>query len=195
MDRLSRYRVILGSQSPRRQKLLEALGIPFEILTNHNQEENYPSGLGPEEIPVYLARKKAEAILPLAGDNALVITADTIVWCAGRVVNKPADLAEAREMLSLLSGRKHEVHTGVCLSCCEKTHSFHSRTDVWFSPLSREEIDYYVESCHPLDKAGAYGIQEWIGYIGVERIEGSYYNVMGLPIQQLYHEMKKFLNL
>ncbi|MGC9470765.1 MAG: Maf-like protein [Bacteroidales bacterium] len=189
---LDKYRIVLGSQSPRRQYLLAELGLDFEVMVPPNGEENFPDHLGKEDIPVFLARGKAGEIMPLAGDNALVITADTIVWCRNRVVNKPSGPEEAREMLRLLSGRKHEVHTGVCLVSGGKSREFHSRTDVWFTRLTGDEIEYYIEHCEPFDKAGAYGIQEWIGYIGIEKISGSYFNVMGLPVQQLYHELKKF---
>jgi len=192
LENLDKYRIVLGSQSPRRQYLLRELGLDFEVMIPRNGEENFPDHLREEDIPVFLAREKAEEIMPLAGDNALVITADTIVWCRNRVVNKPSGPEEAREMLLMLSGRKHEVHTGVCLVSREKSREFHSRTDVWFTRLTGDEIEYYIERCEPFDKAGAYGIQEWIGYIGIERISGSYFNVMGLPVQQLYHELKKF---
>lgn len=171
---------------------MRGLGIPFEVISNHDTDESFPPHLGREEIPVFVARQKATSILPKAGENALVITADTIVWCEGHVVNKPQDEKEAMQMLRLLSGRMHEVHTGVCLCSSARTVCFHVCTEVYFTSLSDDEISHYVLNYRPFDKAGAYGIQEWIGYIGVERIEGSYFNVMGLPVQRLYKELKIF---
>jgi septum formation protein len=191
---LKDYRIILASRSPRRQYLLKELGIDFEIITNADIDEKYPPELTKEEIPVYLAEKKARVAMPSIPDKTLLITADTIVWLNGRVINKPAGYNEAIEMLEELSGKMHEVLTGVCLSTNRKRHSFHTSTLVYFARLSSEEIRYYVEQYRPYDKAGAYGIQEWIGYIGIERIEGSYFNVMGLPVQELYREMIKFLS-
>lgn len=191
---LKKYRIILASKSPRRQYLLKELGIDFEIIANSDIDETYPPELAKEEIPVYLAEMKARAAMPSIPDKALLITADTIVWLNGKVINKPTGYAEALKMLEELSGEMHEVLTGVCLATNNKRHSFHTSTLVYFASLSKEEIRYYVEQYRPYDKAGAYGIQEWIGYIGIERIEGSYFNVMGLPVQELYREMIKFLS-
>ena len=188
------YRIILASQSPRRQYLLKELGIDFEIMANSDIDEKYPPELTKEEIPVYLAKMKANVSMPSIPDKTLLITADTIVWFKGKVVNKPTDYAEALKMLEELSGEMHEVLTGVCLSTNKKKHTFHTSTLVYFGKLSKEEISYYVKQYRPYDKAGAYGIQEWIGYIGIERIEGSYFNVMGLPVQELYREMIKIIN-
>jgi len=190
---LKDYHVILASQSPRRQYLLKELRIDFEILQNHETDESYPSGLAKEEIPVYLAEKKAESLMPVIPEKTLLITADTIVWFNNKVVNKPANHSEAVSMLHKLSGSMHEVITGVCISMSHRRHSFYCSTLVWFADLSDEEIDVYVAEYHPYDKAGAYGIQEWIGYIGIEKIEGSYFNVMGLPVQRLYKELKRLL--
>jgi len=190
VDILKDYHVILASQSPRRQYLLRELRIDFEILPNHELEEIYPAGLLKEEIPVYLAEKKAESVMPVIPEKTLLITADTIVWLNGKVVNKPANHNEAVSMLHELSGSMHEVITGVCISLPHAKHSFYCSTLVWFTDLSDTEINDYVTAYHPYDKAGAYGIQEWIGYIGIERIEGSYFNVMGLPVQRLYKELK-----
>jgi septum formation protein len=191
---LKNCRIILASQSPRRQYLLKELGIDFEIIENPETDEKYPPELSREQIPVYLAEMKANLAMPVIPDKTLLITADTIVWLKGKVINKPAGYTEALQMLEELSGEVHEVLTGVCLSTSQKRHSFYTSTLVYFARLSKEEISYYVEQYRPYDKAGAYGIQEWIGYIGIERIEGSYFNVMGLPVQELYREMIKFLS-
>jgi len=190
---LKNYSIILASKSPRRQYLLKELGIDFEIMINPETDESYPPKLAKEEIPVYLADMKARQAMIVIPDKTLLITADTIVWLNGKVINKPAGFTEAIKMLEELSGEVHEVLTGVCLSTSQKRHSFYTSTLVYFARLSNEEIRYYVEQYKPFDKAGAYGIQEWIGYSGIERIEGSYFNVMGLPIQELYREMIKFL--
>jgi septum formation protein len=191
---IKNYRIILASKSPRRQYLLKEIGIDFEILDKTETDECYPPELTKEEIPVYLAEMKARQAMDRIPDKTLLITADTIVWLKGKVINKPAGYKEAIKMLEELSGEVHEVLTGVCLSTSKKRHSFYTSTLVYFSRLSKEEIMYYVKQYQPYDKAGAYGIQEWIGYIGIERIEGSYFNVMGLPIQELYREMIKFLS-
>ena len=206
-------KIILASNSPRRKELLSGLGLDFEVRTMQGLDESYPDGLPMEEIPQYISRKKAAAYT--LGADELLITADTIVYLDGEVLGKPADEAEAREMLQKLSGKTHQVVTGVTLTFLNEElrikkqgstaegkvneesliqHSFACVSQVTFARLSEEEIDYYVTHYHPLDKAGAYGIQEWIGYIGVTSIEGSYFNVMGLPVQRLYSEMKK-LNL
>ena len=185
-------KIILASNSPRRKELLSGLGLEYEVRTMQGIDESYPEGLTMEEIPQYISRKKAAAYS--LNPDELLITADTIVWLDGEVLGKPADEAEARQMLRKLSGRTHQVVTGVTLTTTNLQHSFASVSQVTFAQLSDAEIDYYVTHYHPLDKAGAYGIQEWIGYIGVKAIEGSYFNVMGLPVQRLYTELKK-LNL
>lgn len=154
--------------------------------------EIFPEGLGMTEVPVYLAELKAEALHPFLENYQLIITADTIVWLDGEVLNKPADYADGFRMLRNLSGKKHQVVTGVCLLSPEKKVSFYASTDVWFKELSDEEIHHYLEHYKPYDKAGAYGIQEWIGYIGIYHIEGSFFNVMGLPVQSLYEHLKAF---
>ena len=189
LKNLDKYRIILASNSPRRKQLLADLGVEFEVLTM-DTEEVYPEGLSMEEIPVYLAELKAKPF-EIKEDNWLVITADTIVWCDNEVLTKPADAADAIRILKKLSGKKHQVLTGVCIKTKGAKRSFFSSTDVYFKQLSDHEIDYYIEHYKPFDKAGAYGIQEWIGYIGIEKIEGSYFNVMGLPVQHLYEELKK----
>ena len=182
-------RIVLASNSPRRKELLSGLGLEYEVRTLSGIDESYPEGLPMEEIPQYISRKKAAAYT--LGEDELLITADTIVWINGEVLGKPADEAEARQMLRKLSGKTHQVVTGVTLTTSLLHHSFSSVSQVTFAQLSDDEIDYYVTHYRPLDKAGAYGIQEWIGYIGVTSIEGSYFNVMGLPVQRLYTEMKK----
>jgi septum formation protein len=191
LQNLEQYEIILASQSPRRQQLLADLGIPF-VAQSMDVEEVFPVGLGMNEVPVYLAELKATAFLPQLKDNQLVITADTIVWLDGQVLNKPSGYDDGFRMLKDLSGKKHQVITGVCLLSTHKKISFFASTDVWFKELSDEEIHYYLENFRPYDKAGAYGIQEWIGYIGIQRIEGSFFNVMGLPVQSLYEHLKTF---
>ncbi|MHB9055145.1 MAG: Maf-like protein [Paludibacteraceae bacterium] len=189
LDHLKKYNIILGSASPRRNELLKGLDIDFEIQTNE-VEETYPDDLIGVDIPMYLAQKKADAY-KLQG-NTLLITADTIVWMDGKVYGKPADRDDARKMLQTLSGRMHQVITGVCVKTSEGKRVFHVITDVYFCRFSDSEIEYYLDHYKPYDKAGSYGVQEWIGYIAVERIEGSYFNVMGLPVQRLYNVLKNW---
>lgn len=190
-ENLKKYEIILASKSPRRQQLLRDLGLEFSVQSL-DIPEKFPEGMGMTDVPVYLAELKAAAFLPLLQENQLVITADTIVWLNGRVLNKPANFEEGFHMLKALSGAKHEVITGVCLQTSVKKVSFYSVTDVWFKELSDAEIRFYLENYKPFDKAGAYGIQEWIGYIAITRIEGSFFNVMGLPIQQVYEHLRTF---
>ncbi|MDE6633759.1 MAG: Maf-like protein, partial [Bacteroidaceae bacterium] len=185
--------IVLASGSPRRKELLAGLGLQFEVRLLPGIDESYPEGLTGEEIAQTISRKKAEAYRPTLQTDKLILTADTIVYLDGQVLGKPSDAEDARWMLRLLSGRTHEVITGVTLLTRDKTHTFSSVSKVKFADITDREIDYYVDNYHPLDKAGAYGIQEWIGYIAVERIEGSYFNVMGLPVQRLYQELKNFL--
>lgn len=187
------YHIILASNSPRRRELLSGLGLDYEVRTLPGIDESYPDTLQGEEIPVYISSKKASAYLDALKDNELLITADTIVWLDGRVLGKPADEGEARQMLRDLSGKTHQVITGVTLATTTFQKSFASVSQVTFASLTEEEISYYVTHYHPMDKAGSYGVQEWIGFIGVERIEGSYFNVMGLPVQRLYNELKKLI--
>ena len=191
LQNIEQYEIILASKSPRRQQLLSDLGLKFRVQSM-DIPEVFPDGMGMTEVPVYLAELKASAFLPQLKANQLVITADTIVWLEGRVLNKPDDYADGFRMLSDLSGKKHQVITGVCFLSTEKRVSFYALTDVWFKELSDEEIHYYLEHYRPYDKAGAYGIQEWIGHIGIYRIEGSFFNVMGLPVQALYEHLKTF---
>lgn len=187
---LSNYHIILASNSPRRRELLAGLDIDFTVQVIPGLEEHYPEGLPAEEIPVYLARQKAEAYLLTLPDNALLITADTIVWNRQTVIGKPTDREDAVRMLRSLSGHEHQVITGVCLTTKQQQKAFAVTSFVRFAELTDEEIHYYVDRYRPFDKAGAYGIQEWIGYVGVESITGSFYNVMGLPVQRLYQELK-----
>jgi len=189
----SGFHFILASRSPRRQFLLGETGLKFEVRVIET-EEYYPEDLVCEEIALYVSREKALAFdMHALPANTLLITADTIVWLDGECIGKPLDEQDAKIMLLKLSGKRHTVATGVCLRTRERQHSFFVNTEVFFRQLEPDEIDYYVAHYQPLDKAGAYGIQEWIGYIGVERIEGSYFNVMGLPVQRLYTELKQFI--
>lgn len=185
------YNIILASKSPRRKELLEGLNIPFEVVI-HEVDEVFPDGLPIEEIPVFLAKLKAEPFLEEIKSNSLIITADTIVWIDGVVLGKPNDYEHASAMLRQLSGKKHVVVTGVCLTSKDKQVTFSASTDVYFKNLTDSEIDYYLKNYHPYDKAGSYGVQEWIGYIAIDKIEGSYFNVMGLPVKRLYEELTKF---
>ena len=186
------YKVILASNSPRRKELLGGLGIDFEVRTLSDIDESYPDTLQGEDIPMFISAKKAEAYKQGMADDEMIITADTIVYDNGHVLGKPKNRGEAIQMLRELSGHAHEVITGVSIVTQEKAVQFASTSKVTFATLSNEEITYYVDHYKPFDKAGAYGIQEWIGYVAVTRIEGSYFNVMGLPIQRLYTELKQF---
>ena len=190
--RLNGRNIILASQSPRRQYLLKELGLDFEIRET-NVREVYPEGLRPEEIAIYLAELKAGSFDETRlDDKAIIITADTIVAVGNEILGKPGHYGEAVIMLQKLSGRKHDVITAVCLKSKKKKHVFHVLSSVFFKVLSLEEIEYYIDNFQPFDKAGGYGIQEWIGYIGIDRIEGSFFNVMGLPVKELYEELLTF---
>lgn len=191
MNWFPEYNYILASKSPRRNQLLKSLGIEFSIKIKEI-EEIYPDNLTKEEIPVFLAELKAKPFLAELKANDLLITADTIVWFNGKVLGKPKDKLEAIQMLQQLSGNEHQVISGVCLSTVHKKKSFYSVSNVQFKNLTQYEIEYYISEFKPFDKAGAYGIQDWIGSIGITHIEGSFYNVMGLPIQKLYEEIQKF---
>ena len=189
LPRLQGYRIVLASNSPRRRELLAGLGLQFEVRVLPHINESFPQDLPTEQVAEFIAREKAAAYQPLIQPRELVITADTIVVVDGHVLGKPADAADARRMLHLLSGRTHQVFTAVCLRSALDHCEFVCRTDVTFDPLSDEQIDYYITRYRPFDKAGAYGIQEWIGYVGCSRLEGSYFNVMGLPVQKLYNHL------
>lgn len=193
LENLAAYRIILGSNSPRRRELLAGLDLSFDVHVIPGLEENYPDSLQPQEIPVFLSKQKAEAYLPTLEDQVLLITADTIVWNETEVIGKPKDREDAIRMLRSLSGHEHQVVTGLCLTTTKKQETFSVVSSVRFASLTDEEIIYYVDKYKPFDKAGAYGIQEWIGYVGVESISGSFYNVMGLPVQRLYQELKRFV--
>jgi septum formation protein len=187
------YKIILASNSPRRKELLSGLGLNYETCVLPDVDESYPATLEKDKAAQYIAEKKAAAYLPLLTDeHTLIITADTIVLLDGKIYGKPKDGGEARQMLRELSGRTHQVISGVCLTAKRKRHSFSVVSEVRFAKLEESEIDYYVSNYMPLDKAGSYGIQEWIGFVAVEHISGSYFNIMGLPVQRLYQELKKF---
>jgi septum formation protein len=191
-DKLNKYRIILASRSPRRQELLRQLGINFEVIVK-DYNEDFPEDLHGEEIALFLAREKAKLFKKEIKDNEIVITADTIVWCKDKVLGKPAGADEARQMIRDLSDNTHEVITGVTILSKAMEKTFSVSTKVTFDKLSEEEINYYVEGFKPYDKAGAYGIQEWIGLAACSRIEGSYFNVVGLPVQRLYKELMEFV--
>jgi len=190
LHKLKKYHIILASNSPRRRELLSGLGIDFEVKVLPDIEESYPTTLPVNDIAEYIAREKAEAYRSMMKEDDLIITADTVVIAGGEVMGKPCDAADARRMLGILSGCTHQVVTGVCLTTIGKQRHFSVVTNVTFKQLTSQEIDYYIETCQPYDKAGAYGIQEWIGYIGVTSLEGSYFNVMGLPVQRIYTELQ-----
>ena len=184
-----KYKLILASNSPRRKELLAGLGVPFEVRVLQDIDEHYPENLPVNEVARYIAKEKADAYRRIVAVDELIITADTVVIVGDEILGKPVDEADAVRMLKLLSGRTHQVTTGVCLLTAEKERCFDVTTDVTFKTLTDEEIHYYVNRYRPFDKAGAYGIQEWIGYIGVTGLNGSYYNVMGLPVQRIYQEL------
>lgn len=192
LSNLKKYHIILASKSPRRQELLRGMGVDFEILIKETPE-NYPSDLPLDEVPKYLSLQKSLAFkddeLPA---DYLLITSDTVVICEGEILGKPKDRKDATRMLQLLSGKTHHVVTGVTVRSAAKTESFAVRSNATFADLEQDEIDYYIEHCKPYDKAGAYGIQEWIGYVGISGLEGSFYNVMGLPTRKLYQCLKLF---
>ena len=183
-------RLVLASNSPRRKELLRGLGIDFEVRLIRDIDESYPAALLVSDVAVHISKAKAAAYLDTMAENEVLLTADTVVVCDGQILGKPQDTEDARRMLGLLSGKSHEVITGVTLSTRQWQRSFAVTTVVWFKELTADEIGFYVDSYRPFDKAGAYGIQEWIGYVGVQRIEGSYFNVMGLPVQRIYEELK-----
>jgi len=186
------FKIVLASNSPRRKELLAGLGLDFEVRVLPDIDESYPETMAALDTAEYIAGKKAAAYQSVMADDELIITADTVVIVGDEVLGKPADADEARSMLQKLSGRTHQVVTGVCLTTRQQSAHFSVRTDVTFKPLTDSEIQYYIEKYKPFDKAGAYGIQEWIGYIGCTGLHGSYYNVMGLPVQRIYTELQKF---
>ena len=192
-DILKNYRLILASQSPRRRQLLSDAGLEFTLADRFECDETFPQDMPAEDVAEYLSRLKSEAYPEPLVEGDILLTADTVVIADNRVLGKPSDRAEAIEMISLLSGCDHEVITGCTLRTATRQRSFSVRSKVHFRALDREEIEYYVDCYRPFDKAGAYGIQEWIGYVGIEGIEGSFYNVMGLPVQRLYSILKEFI--
>lgn len=190
LDNLKKYRVILASASPRRRELMQGLDVEFVVRSLPDVDESFPSELQGGEIPLYISKKKADAYRPVMADDELVITADTIVWLDGVALGKPVDEADAKRMLRNMSGKAHSVFTGVTITTKDEQRCFVAQSDVVFASLADEEIEYYVQKYRPMDKAGSYGVQEWIGYIGITGINGSYFNVMGLPVQRLYTELK-----
>lgn len=192
-DKLKNYRLLLASQSPRRRELMTGCGLPYEPAPKYDCEEIYPADLPAEEVPLYLSQLKSNACPAPLAPNDILLTADTVVVLDGEVLGKPHGREDAVRMLQRLSGRRHTVVSGVTLRTAERMHSFEVRTNVWFRTLADEEIGHYIDTYRPFDKAGSYGIQEWIGYAAIERIEGSFYNVMGLPIQKVYVELEKFI--
>lgn len=192
LDNLKKYNILLASKSPRRRELLQQLRVPFHVITIGGIDESYPDSVPLIEVPQYIANLKADIYHKKIIDNELIITADTLVICDDRILGKPADRKDAFGMLRLLSGKWHKVATGVSITTADQRTSFTTVTEVKFAELSDEDINYYIDNCMPLDKAGAYGIQEWIGCVAVEAIKGSYYNVMGLPLHRIYEELKMF---
>ncbi len=192
-EKLKNKKLILASQSPRRQELLGGLDVAFALAPRYEVDEVFPPGMPKDEVPVYLAKLKSERYPQPLADDEILITADTLVWCKNEFLGKPKSNEDACRMLWLMSGSVHEVLTGVCLRSAHKTVTFLASTLVYFRSLTQDEMCYYIGKYKPMDKAGAYGIQEWIGYAAIERIEGSYYNVMGLPMQKLYVELEKFV--
>ncbi len=192
IDNLNNYRIILASRSPRRQQLLRDLGLKFDVVIK-DYTETFPESLGGEEIAKYVAHEKAVSFKNEISENEIVITADTIVWCNNKVLGKPLNSEDAIHILKEISGNTHEVITGVCLFSSFKEKTFSVSTKVTFDTLSGEEMNFYVDKYKPYDKAGAYGIQEWIGIAACSNIEGSYFNVVGLPVQRLYKELQNFI--
>jgi len=189
MKAFFKHKILLASQSPRRRQLIGDSGFELDLV-KLDVEEDFPEHLQAEEIPMFLAKKKADAYDKPIAENELLVTADTVVWLNNKVLNKPADLDEAFQMLKQLSSHKHTVYTGVCVRSTNKEIVFYEASDVFFNPLSDEMIQYYLDNHKPLDKAGAYGIQEFIGYVGIRKIDGCYYNVMGFPVSRFIHEIR-----
>ena len=191
LENIQHYKIVLASNSPRRRELLSGLNLEYTVRVLPDIDESYPDTLKGEEIPMYISREKAKAYRNSMAEDELIITADTVVCINEKVLGKPRTQEEAKEMLRELSGKTHQVITGVCLMTCGLQRTFSATTQVTFDVLTEDEIEFYAEKFRPLDKAGAYGVQEWIGFVGVSRLEGSYFNVMGLPVQRLYQELKK----
>ncbi len=192
LENLNKYKIVLASNSPRRKELLQRMGINFKVRTLYGIDESYPESLKGEDIVCYISRSKANAYRSSMASDELLITADTIVYVAGEVMGKPKSAEQAKEMLHKLSGKTHQVITGVTIVTAERTENFGVTSRVKFAEITDEEINFYVDNYLPFDKAGAYGIQEWIGIVAVEEIQGSYFNVVGLPVQRLYQKLKTF---
>lgn len=192
LTNLDKYKILLASKSPRRRELLQQLRVPFHVITLGGIDESFPDSVPRVDVPQFVSEKKADAFQKIINDNELVITADTMVICEDRILGKPKDAKEAKEMLRFLADKTHKVATGVTVTTQDRRTSFTTVTEVTFGPLTDEEINYYVDNFQPFDKAGAYGIQEWIGAVAVSNIKGSYHNVMGLPVHRLYQELKLF---
>lgn len=192
LDNLKKYNIVLASNSPRRKELLQRMGVNFKVRTLFGIDESYPDSLRGEDIVRYISRNKAQAYRSSMAPNELLITADTIVYVEGEVMGKPKTAEQAKEMLHKLSGKSHQVITGVTIVTTDRTEDFGVTSQVKFAEITDEEINFYVDNYLPFDKAGAYGIQEWIGIVAVEEIKGSYFNVVGLPVQRLYQKLKTF---
>lgn len=192
LDNLKKYNIVLASNSPRRKELLQRMGVNFKVRTLFGIDESYPDSLRGEDIVRYISRNKAQAYRSSMAPNELLITADTIVYVEGEVMGKPKTTEQAKEMLHKLSGKSHQVITGVTIVTADRTEDFGVTSQVKFAEITDEEINFYVDNYLPFDKAGAYGIQEWIGIVAVEEIKGSYFNVVGLPVQRLYQKLKTF---
>ena len=192
LENLNKYEIVLASNSPRRKELLQRMGVNFKVRTLFGIDESYPDSLRGEDIVCYISRNKAKAYQSSMASNELLITADTIVYVDGEVMGKPKNAEEAKEMLHKLSGKTHQVITGVTIVTAKRTENFGVTSQVKFTNITDEEINFYVDNYLPFDKAGAYGIQEWIGIVAVEEIKGSYFNVVGLPVQRLYQKLKTF---
>lgn len=192
LENLNKYEIVLASNSPRRKELLQRMGVNFKVRTLFGIDESYPDSLRGEDIVCYISRNKAKAYQSSMAPNELFITADTIVYVDGEVMGKPKNAEQAKEMLHKLSGKTHQVITGVTIVTAKRTENFGVTSQVKFTNITDEEINFYVDNYLPFDKAGAYGIQEWIGIVAVEEIKGSYFNVVGLPVQRLYQKLKTF---
>ena len=190
-EKYKNHKIVLASKSPRRQELMKGLDISFEVRTME-VDESFPPALQREEIPLFLSKLKAQAFLPEMKANEVVITADTVVWVNDHVLNKPEDRDEAIAMVNELSGNQHVVYTGVTITAKDRALSFYDETKVYFEALTQEDIEYYIDKYQPYDKAGSYGVQEFIGYMGINKLEGSYFNVMGLPVHQVYKKLMEF---
>ncbi len=192
LENLNKYEIVLASNSPRRKELLQRMGVNFKVRTLFGIDESYPDSLRGEDIVCYISRNKAKAYQSSMAPNELLITADTIVYVDGEVMGKPKNAEQAKEMLHKLSGKTHQVITGVTIVTAKRTENFGVTSQIKFTNITDEEINFYVDNYLPFDKAGAYGIQEWIGIVAVEEIKGSYFNVVGLPVQRLYQKLKTF---